>query len=136
VTRTPSTAICYGVRGGGVQLAFHLQPGNYNTDTLIQVLAELRRFLGGERRRCCGMGCLSTAAAPCGPGWWLSGCRPTHPSWTGRRLVVVAEGAELANLVCPTLQAVVEQAERGIQRVRQTPHLAYWFLRRTGLSVS
>jgi hypothetical protein len=28
------------------------------------------------------------------------------------------------------------QAHRGIQRVRRTPHLAYSFLRRTGLSVS
>jgi hypothetical protein len=28
----------YGVRGGGAQLAFHVMAGNYNTDTLIQVL--------------------------------------------------------------------------------------------------
>ena len=46
------------------------------------------------------------------------------------------KGSQLANLVCPTLQAVVEQAELGIERVRRTPHLAYAFLRRTGLSVS
>jgi hypothetical protein len=44
-----AAALCYGVRGGGAQLGFHLQPGNYNTGTLIQVLAELRRFLGGEK---------------------------------------------------------------------------------------
>jgi hypothetical protein len=44
-----AAALCYGVRGGGAQLAFHLQPGNYNTDSLLQVLAELRRFLGGEK---------------------------------------------------------------------------------------
>jgi hypothetical protein len=25
----------YGVRGGGASLAFHLQPGNYNTESLI-----------------------------------------------------------------------------------------------------
>jgi transposase len=46
------------------------------------------------------------------------------------------KATQLANLVCPTLGAVVEQAELGIERVRQTPHLAYSFLRRTGLSVS
>jgi transposase len=46
------------------------------------------------------------------------------------------KGTELANLVCPTLGAVVEQAERGIERARRTPQLAYSFLRRTGLSVS
>ena len=32
-----AAAVCYGVRGGGAQLAFHLQPGNYDTDSLIQV---------------------------------------------------------------------------------------------------
>jgi hypothetical protein len=31
---------------------------------------------------------------------------------------------------------VVARAELGIQRPRRTPHLAYSFLRRTGLSVS
>jgi hypothetical protein len=28
-----AAAWCYGVRGGGAQLAFHVTPGNYNTDT-------------------------------------------------------------------------------------------------------
>jgi transposase len=46
------------------------------------------------------------------------------------------KGTQLANLVHPTLEAVTEQAELGIQRARQMPHLAYSFLRRTGLSVS
>ena len=44
-----AAALCYGVRGGGAQLAFHVTAGNYDTDTLIQVLGELRRFLGGEK---------------------------------------------------------------------------------------
>jgi hypothetical protein len=44
-----AAALCYGVRGGGAQLAFHIHPGNYDTNSLIQVLGELRRFLGGER---------------------------------------------------------------------------------------
>jgi hypothetical protein len=34
-------------RGGGTQLAFHSTPGHYETDTLIEVLSELR-LLGGE----------------------------------------------------------------------------------------
>lgn len=46
------------------------------------------------------------------------------------------KGTLLANLVCPTLPEVAEQAEPGIQYARQIPHLAYSFLRRTGLSVS
>jgi hypothetical protein len=40
-----AAGLCYGVRGGGAQLAFHITPGNYDTDTLIEVLGELRRFL-------------------------------------------------------------------------------------------
>jgi hypothetical protein len=32
-----------------VQLCFHIQPGHYDTDSLIGVLGELRRFLGGEK---------------------------------------------------------------------------------------
>jgi hypothetical protein len=50
--------------------------------------------------------------------------------------VVLAEGTQLANLVCPTLETVTQQAELGIERARRMPHLAYSFLRRTGLSVS
>jgi hypothetical protein len=50
--------------------------------------------------------------------------------------VVSLKAVELANLCGPTLAEVIAQAHRGIDRVRQTPHLAYSFLRRTGLSVS
>jgi hypothetical protein len=38
-----AAALCYGVRGGGAQLAFHVTPGNYDTDSLIEVLEGLRR---------------------------------------------------------------------------------------------
>jgi hypothetical protein len=44
-----AAGLCYGVRGGAARLAFHVTAGNYGTDTLIQVLCELRRFLGGEK---------------------------------------------------------------------------------------
>jgi hypothetical protein len=44
-----AAATCYGLRGGGAQLAFHITAGSYDTDTLIEVLGELRRFLGGEK---------------------------------------------------------------------------------------
>jgi transposase len=66
-----------GLDGGGAvlwragrraQLAFHITAGNYDTDTLIQVLGELRRFLGARGPRCCGTGCRPTAAARCRAG--------------------------------------------------------------------
>jgi hypothetical protein len=44
----PAAARCYGPGGGGAQLCFHLQSGNY-TERLIVVLGELRRLLGGQK---------------------------------------------------------------------------------------
>jgi hypothetical protein len=55
---------------------------------------------------------------------------PVEGLWSSRKAV------ELANLTLPTLAEVIDQAHRGIDRVRRTPHLAYSFLRHTGLSVS
>ena len=42
-----AAALCRGVSGGGARLAFHVQAGNYDTDSLIEVLQGLRKFLGG-----------------------------------------------------------------------------------------
>jgi hypothetical protein len=58
-----AAALCYGVRGGRAQLAFHVTAGNYDTDTLIEVLAELRRFLGGEGHPVVGW--AARAPQPC-----------------------------------------------------------------------
>jgi hypothetical protein len=57
---------------------------------------------------------------------------PVEGLWSNLK----GKGGELANLTVPTLAEVIDQAHRGIQRVRQIPHLAYSFLRRTGLSVA
>ena len=55
---------------------------------------------------------------------------PVEGLWSSLKAV------ELANLTSPTLAEVIDQAHRGIDRVRRTPHLAYSFLRHAGLSVS
>jgi hypothetical protein len=44
-----AAGLCCGSRGGGAALAFHHQLGPYDTDTVIQALGELRRFLGGQK---------------------------------------------------------------------------------------
>ena len=44
-----AAALCFGSAGGGCQLAFHVQPGSYDTERLIAVLGELRRFLAGQK---------------------------------------------------------------------------------------
>jgi transposase len=54
---------------------------------------------------------------------------PVEPLWSSLK------GVELANLAGDTLDDVVAAAERGVQRVRGTPHLAFSFLARCGLSL-
>jgi hypothetical protein len=60
-----AAALCYGVRGGGAQLCFHVQADNY--DTLIGVLGQLWRFLGGEKATLLWDGSRPLAAPPCEP---------------------------------------------------------------------
>jgi hypothetical protein len=141
-----AAALCYGPAGGGCQLCFHLQPGNYNTDTLIVVLGELRRFLGGQKATLLWDGLpahrsAKMAAFLASQRHWLVVERlpayapelnPVEELWSNLK----GKGGELANLTSPTLAGVIDQARRGIERVRQTPHLAYSFLRHTGLSVA
>jgi DDE superfamily endonuclease len=138
-----AAGLCYGVRGGGAQLAFHVTPGNYDTARLIEVLAQLRKFLGGEKATLLWDGLpwhRSTAMRE-----WLN---PQRPWLVVERLPAYApvlnpvEGrwsslktVELANLTAPTLCEVIDQAHKGIERIRATPHLAYCFLRHAGLSV-
>jgi len=45
------------------------------------------------------------------------------------------KGLEFANLAGDPLNDVITAAERGIQRIRDTHHLAYSFLRHCGLSL-
>jgi transposase len=137
-------ALCYGVGGGGAQLAFHVTAGNYDTDTLIEVLGQLRRFLGGEKATLLWDG-LPAHRSRAMRAWlntqrhWLVVERlpayapelnPTEGLWSSLKAV------ELANLTAPALAEAIAQAHKGIERVRRTPHLAYSFLRHAGLSVS
>jgi len=127
-----AAALCYGVRGGGAQLAFHVTAGDYNTDTLIQVLGELRRFLGGEKATLLWDG-LPAHRSRAMRAWlvtqrhWLVTERlpayapelnPVEGLWSSLKAV------ELANPTSPTLAEVIDQAYQGIKRVCQTAHLA------------
>jgi hypothetical protein len=109
-----AAALCYGVRGGGAQLCFHLTPGNYDTDTLIEVLGELRKFLGGEKATLLWDG-LPAHRSRAMRAWlntqrsWLVTERlpayapelnPVEGLWSSLKAV------ELANLVSPSLAEV------------------------------
>jgi transposase len=137
-------ALCYGARGGGAQVAFHVQAGNYDTDTLIGVLGELRRFLGGQKATLLWDGLPAHRSTAMGTwlntqrGWLVTerlpayapDLNPVEGLWSNLK------DQELANLSCDTLSEVIQAAWQGIQRVRQAWWLPYSFLRHSDLSVS
>jgi hypothetical protein len=138
-----AAGLCYGSRGGGAQLAFHHQQGAYDTDTLIGALEGLRRFLGGQKATLVWDG-LPAHRSHAMHAWlrrqrsWLvveplpayaPELNPVEPLWASLK------GMELANLAGDTLDDVIAAAERGIQRIRDTHHLAFSFLRYCGLSL-
>jgi DDE superfamily endonuclease len=138
-----AAALCYGSRGGGAALAFHHQVGAYDTETLIGALEGLRRFLGGQKATLVWDGLPAHRSKVMG-AWlrrqrsWLvveplpgyaPDLNPVEALWSSLK------GMELANLAGETLQEVIAAAERGIQRIRDTPHLAYSFLRHCGVSL-
>ena len=138
-----AAALCYGSHGGGAAVAFHQQVDAYNTDTLIQALGELRRFLGGQKATLVWDGLPAHRSKAMGAWlrrqrYWLvverlpgyaPDLNPVEALWSNLK------GVELANLAGDTLQEVTTAAERGIQRIRSTHWLAYSFLRHCGLSL-
>ena len=138
-----AAALCYGSRGGGASLAFHHQVDAYDTDSLIQALGKLRSFLGGQKATLLWDG-LPAHRSKMMRAWlrrqrsWLvveplpgyaPELNPVEGLWSSLK------GVELANLAGDALDEVIAAAERGIQRIRQTHHLAYSFLRHCGLSL-
>src|SRR6266571_2374755 len=143
VTATVASSQCYGSRGGGAALAFHHQLDAYDTDTLIGALEGLRRVLGGQKATLLWDG-LPAHRSRVMRAWlrrqrsWLvveplpayaPDLNPVEALWANLK------GVELANLAGDTLAEVTAAAERGIQRIRGTPHLAFSFLRHCGLSL-
>ena len=138
-----AAGLCDGSHGGGAQVAFHHQVGAYDTDSLIHALEGLRRWLGGQKATLVWDG-LPAHRSKVMRAWlntqrhWLvveplpayaPELNPVEPLWSSLKAV------ELANLAGDTLDDIVAAAERGIQRIRGTPHLAFSFLRYCGLSL-
>ena len=123
-----AAALYYGVRGGGAQLAFHVQAGNYDTDTLIEVLQGLRTFLGGEKATLLWDG-LPAHRSTVMRAWlntqrrWLVVERlPAYAPDLNpvEGLVDLPEGHRARHLTSPTLAEVIQQAHLGIDRIRRT----------------
>jgi transposase len=136
-----AAALCIRPRGGGAQLAFHIQPGSYNTETLIVALTELRAFLAGEKATLIWDG-LSSHRSRAMRAWlhqqqsWLvverlpayaPDLNPVEKVWASLK------GVELANHTSEYLSEITAAAQAGIDRIRHTPRLLYSFLHATGL---
>jgi transposase len=139
-----AAGLCYGVGGGGCGLFFHVQPGSYDTVSLIEVLKQLRSFLGGEKATLLWDGLpahrsKAMAAFVASQRDWLVVERlPAYAPELNpvERVWANLKGQELANLACYGLSGVISAAWQGIERIRAAWHLPYSFLRHAGLSVS
>jgi transposase len=136
-----AAALCVRPGGGGSRLAFHIQPGSYDTGTLLVALGELRRFLAGEKATLIWDG-LPAHRSRKMHDWidqqrsWLvverlpayaPDLNPVERLWSNLK------GVELANLVTEHLDELIATAGAGIDRIRRTPNLAYGFLHGCGL---
>jgi hypothetical protein len=136
-----AAALCIRPRGGGAQLAFHLRPGSYDTDSLICALTELRRFLAGEKATLIWDG-LPAHRSRRMLDWlnqqrsWLvverlpayaPDLNPVEKVWSNLK------NTELANLTSEHLGDITVAANAGVDRIRRTSRLLYSFLHATGL---
>ncbi|TDD39087.1 IS630 family transposase [Saccharopolyspora elongata] len=125
------------------EVAFHVQYDSYNTETLIEVLDELRTFLAPQPVT------LIWDGLPAHRSKAMTAFLATQADWlTVERLPAYApdlnpvealwssvKGVELANLCPGTIDEAITCAQHGIDRVRATEHLPYSFLQHTGLSL-
>jgi hypothetical protein len=139
-----AAGLCFGVGGGGCSVFFHVQAGSYDTASLIEVLTQLRMFLGGEKatvlwdglpaHRSKAMAAFVTSQR----GWlvverlpgYAPELNPAEQVWGNLK------GQELANLVCEGLAGVIAAAWQGVERIRTSWQLPYAFLRHAGLTVA
>jgi transposase len=138
-----AAALGYRPDGTAARLCFHLQQPSYNTDLLIGVLDQLKRFYAGQRVVLIWDGLSShwstrMRAYMDSQRDWLRAERlpayapelnPVEYLWANLKDV------ELANLPTTTLAEVADAAAQGIQRVCDSDDLVVGFLAHTGLTL-
>jgi hypothetical protein len=82
-----------------------------------------------------GHGGLDRQPAPLAGGRAAARLRPGAQPDRGLWGNLKGKGGELAYLAGDTLEEVIGAAQRGVERVRRTPHLPYSFLRHSGLDL-
>jgi transposase len=134
---------CYRPDGSRARLCFHSQPDSYNSQTLIGVVRQLRRFLGGVPVTLVWDNLPAHHSRVMGA--WLDSQRhwlqveylpgyahdldPVEGLWANLKDV------ELANLCRDTIAEVLEAARLGIARVRRESTLLFSFLRHCELEL-
>jgi DDE superfamily endonuclease len=140
-----AAALGYHPDGTRARLCFHLQQDADDTDSLIEVLEQLKAFYAGQRvvllwdglsaHWSYTMRAYLDAQRP-----WLTVERlpayapelnPAEFLWANLK----GKGGELANFTGDTLAEVADQAQHGIQRVCDSDSLVLGFLAHTGLSL-
>jgi transposase len=133
--------LAYEPDGRDAHLVFQLRPGAYNTETLINFLAEVHRH---EKQRSI---LLIWDGLPAHHSrrmldWvadqreWLSierlpgyapDLNPIEQAWSN------VKSKELANLCADTIGEVSDAATKGLRRIKKNTPLCFAFLRHTGL---
>jgi hypothetical protein len=129
--------------GTRARLCFHLQQDAYDTDSLIEVLEQLKAFYAGQRVVLLWDGLSShwsytmRAHLDAQRAWltverlpaYAPELNPVEYLWANLK------GGELANCAGDTIAQVADQAQHGIQRVCDSDSLVMGFLAHTGLSL-
>jgi putative transposase len=132
--------LAYRPDGSRARVLFHVRPGAYNDEALIEVLRHLRRHLRGpvtlvwdglpsHRSN------LMRAFLQDQRSWlrvqplpaYAPDLNPVEGLWANLK------GAELANFCADTTGECIDAARKGVERVRGDAALAFAFLRQTGL---
>jgi DDE superfamily endonuclease len=138
-----AAALGYQPDGTKARLCFHLQADSYDTDSLIEVLEQLKGFYAGHRVVLIWDGLSAhwsykMRAHVAAQHDWLTVERlpayapelnPVEYLWANLK------GGELANCAGDTIAQVADQAQQGIQRVCDSDSLVIGFLAHTGLSL-
>jgi DDE superfamily endonuclease len=136
-----AAAVCAKVGGGGARVGFDIRPGSYTTERLIEVLAQLHRFLDGDKVTLVWDNLPAHTSRKMRAWTWeqrswlvveylppyAPDLNPVETLWSNLKR------QELANLATDSLGEVVAAAHHGIGRIRSTPWLPYAFARRCGI---
>lgn len=136
-------ALAYEPDGSDAQLVFHMQPGAYNDETLIEFLTELHTLLEGRKVTLIWDGLPSHRSRRMKA--WLATQRhwlvveplpayaydlnPIEQVWGNLK------GKELANLCPDTIEEAAGMVDEGLCRIGSETELCLAFLRHTGLKL-